>query len=108
MTGADAGAVVAVKVFVERNQIAPMRVALKFLRAAEDRPPALFVPQENSRQALGDFAGDLPQIQIDSRSSGIFDLEVITEKEVKFLQRLDEQVVDGKPDRTAPVGVPAK
>ena len=40
VAGADAGAVVAVEVFVERHEIAPMRVVLKFLRAAENRPAA--------------------------------------------------------------------
>src|SRR5258705_12594153 len=43
MTGADAGAVVAVEVFVEGDQVAPMRIFLEFFCAAEDRPAALFV-----------------------------------------------------------------
>ena len=39
---ADPGAVVAVEVFVEWDQITPVRVVLEFFRAAENRsPPSL-------------------------------------------------------------------
>ena len=38
VTGADAGAVIAVEVFVEGNEIAPIRIRLKFLDAAKHRP----------------------------------------------------------------------
>jgi hypothetical protein len=37
MAGADAGAVVAVEVLVERDEAAPVRVALEDLRSAVDR-----------------------------------------------------------------------
>src|SRR5258705_9735088 len=43
VTSADAGAVVAVEVFMEWDQITPMGIFLEFFRAAEDRPAALFV-----------------------------------------------------------------
>ena len=43
MTGADAGTVVAMKIFVERNQVAPVRIVLKLLGAAEDRPPPVLI-----------------------------------------------------------------
>ena len=39
MAGAESRAVVAVEIFVEQHVIAEMRIALKFLRAAKDRPP---------------------------------------------------------------------
>src|SRR5262245_55688521 len=45
MTGAEAGAVVAVKVFVEREVIAPVWVLLKLASAPVDRPPAMVVAQ---------------------------------------------------------------
>src|SRR5262245_62125362 len=41
MAGAQAGAVVAVEVLVEQDQIAPVRVVLEFLRPAVDRPAAI-------------------------------------------------------------------
>ena len=108
VAGADAGAVVAMKVFVKRDQVAPVGIFLEFFRAAEDRAPAMFILQKYSRQALGDFSGDLPQVQVDARAGRVFDFEIIAEKEMKLLQRLDEQIIDREPDRTAPVGVAAK
>ena len=44
MAGAEAGAVVAVEVFVEIDQIAPVRVFLELPRAAVDRTPAPLTP----------------------------------------------------------------
>jgi hypothetical protein len=43
VTGADAGAVIAVEIFVEQDQITPMRIVLKRLRTAVDRPAAVGV-----------------------------------------------------------------
>ena len=68
VAGADAGAVVAVKVFVKRNEVAPVRILLKFLRAAEDRTTAMFILQKYSREPLRDFTGDLPEVQADRPS----------------------------------------
>jgi hypothetical protein len=41
MTGADPGAVVAVKVLVEQKIIAPIGIVLEFLDFAENRPPTI-------------------------------------------------------------------
>ena len=61
VAGADAGAVVAVEVFMERDEVAPMGIVLEFFRAAEDRPAAMLVAQKYARQALRNFAGDCPR-----------------------------------------------
>ena len=52
MARADPGAVVAMEVFVERDQIAPVWVVLEFFRAAENRsPPSLpWQPVESCRK----------------------------------------------------------
>ena len=47
VAGADAGAVVAVEIFVEQQTVAPVGIFLEFLGAAEHRPPAGFVAQED-------------------------------------------------------------
>ena len=44
VTGADAGTVIAVKIFVEQDQITPMRIVLKRFRTAVDRPAAIGIP----------------------------------------------------------------
>ena len=49
MAGPDAGAIVAVKILVEEDVIAEVRIGLKFLRATEYRPPAMLVAQEQMR-----------------------------------------------------------
>jgi hypothetical protein len=47
MTCANAGTVVAVKVFVEGNEIAPVGIDLKFFDRAENRPATIRVFQED-------------------------------------------------------------
>ena len=94
MAGTDAGAVVAVKIFVERDEIAPMIITLEFFRPAEDRPAAGVVTQKDPRQTLRDLAGHIPEIRQPARTRRAFDFIIVAQKEVKFLQRLDEQVID--------------
>jgi hypothetical protein len=43
MDGADPSAVVAMKIFMQRNQVAPERVLLEFFRAAENRPAPMLI-----------------------------------------------------------------
>ena len=43
MAGANTGTVVAVKVFVERNKVAPVSVAMKLFDGAKNRPPLILV-----------------------------------------------------------------
>ena len=50
VAGAETGAVVAVEVLVEQEEIAPVRILLELPRAAVDGPPALAVLQEDARQ----------------------------------------------------------
>ena len=62
MAGTDAGTVVTTEVFIEQ-QIVPLgRIPLKLFGAAENRPPPVFVAQENAGQAIGDFARYLEQV----------------------------------------------
>ena len=77
MAGADAGAVVAVEVFVEQQIVAPMGIALEFLGAAKHRPPAALVAQKDPGQPIGDFAGDLEQVHQVAGARRALDLEVV-------------------------------
>src|SRR5687767_4180831 len=58
---AEAGAVVAVEILIERNAIAPVRVLLELFRAAEHRPPPRRIAQEDALQAIGDLGGHLEE-----------------------------------------------
>ncbi len=53
MAGAQAGTVVALKIFVEENQIPPVRVVLKDSLSAINWPLPCVVAQEKSHQASG-------------------------------------------------------
>jgi hypothetical protein len=47
MAGADAGAVVAVEVLVEEEEVAPVRILLELADPAVHRPAAVLVAQED-------------------------------------------------------------
>ena len=96
------------KVFGEQQIIAPVGIMLKLIRTSEDRPVALIVPQENPSQAALQFQTDLPQIQPLPRPGRTFDGEIIAEKVMKLLKRLNDQEVDRKPDWPPPIGIASK
>ena len=48
MAGADARTIIAVEILVERNQVAPVRIALKLLGIAEDRPSPILVARKDT------------------------------------------------------------
>ena len=52
VAGAHAGAVVAVEVFVEGQQVAPVRIALELVRAAEYGASPVGIAQEEARQPM--------------------------------------------------------
>ena len=54
VAGAEPRAVVTVEVFIEEDQIAPVRIVLELGGAAVDRPPSVGVAQERARQPAGD------------------------------------------------------
>src|SRR5438094_6106572 len=85
-----------------------MWVCLKLLQIAEHGATSPRVLQEYACHAARQFARYLPQVHHLSRSSRELDLEVVAEVVVKFLQRLDEQVVRREPDRSSPIGIAAK
>ena len=59
---ADPGAVVAVEVFVERDQIAPVRVVLEFFSGAENWSSLIGIDcKKMLHQPPRDFPGDLPK-----------------------------------------------
>ena len=59
MTGADASAVVAMEVLVEKNVVSPMRVGLEFLRASKNRSAPRAVPDKCADEALCQLLCDL-------------------------------------------------
>ena len=103
MAGAEALAGVAVEIFVEKNEIAPVGVGGKLGHAAVDRAVSMFVPQENSGEAPRDFGGNFGKREPVAGTRRELDFEIVAEVMMELLQRFDEQIVHGKPHRAAPI-----
>jgi hypothetical protein len=70
MTGAQAAPVVAVKVLVELDEIAPAGIALEELDVPVDRAPAIAVSQEDAREALRELLATSASVIIRPIPSG--------------------------------------
>src|SRR6516165_3115176 len=108
MARADAGSVVAVKVLVEVQQVAPVRIALKLFGSPEYRPAIAGVAQKYARQPLRQFVGGFVEREETARPVWTFNFEVVSVVVMEFLERLDNQIIDGEPDWSAPIGVSAE
>src|SRR6266446_7522671 len=108
MAGAEAGAVVAMKIFVEKDEVAPVRIALKALGAASYGPATARIAKKNMNEPPGDFRGDLPEIGFGAGIGGALHFEIFAVVVMIFLQGFDQQIINRKPDRPAPVRIPSK
>src|SRR5436309_5234648 len=108
MARADARAVVAVEVFVQPDEVPPVRIGLELGDASVDRPSPIRSAQENTGQASGELSRYVPEGRALTRSGRALDLKAGAVEVVELLEGLDQQVVDGKPDRSAPVGISAE
>src|SRR5262249_15811911 len=105
---ADRRAGVAVEILVKRNQIVPVRIGLKTRVVAEDRPAADRILQEDSRQPPRQLGRHLAERQHPAGTGRDLDPIVVAEIVMELLQRFDDQEIDWKPDRSAPVRVAAE
>src|SRR5262245_13395862 len=105
---AEADARVTVKIFVEQDVVAEIGVALQLVVVAVHRAAAGWIAQKETRQASGDFFRYFVDGDKAARARRAFDFEVVAVVVVKLLQRFDDQVIDGEPNRSAPVGIPAE
>src|SRR5438067_1624327 len=108
MAGADSLAGVAVEVFVKGDVVAPMWIGLELFKVAEDGALAVGAAQEDASEAAGDFGGDFPKVHHPARSRWAFYFEFVAVVVMELLERLDNQVVNWKPDWPAPVRVATK
>ena len=108
MAGADACAVISMEVLEEKDVVPPVGVDLEDLGVAVDGAAAAVIAFEDRDHSSRNLGGDFPEVQLLTRAGGALHREVVAEPVVVLLQRLDEQIVDGKPDRTAPVGIAAE
>src|SRR5262245_42301518 len=105
---ADAPTRVAVKVFVEQHEVAPMRIGVEHVGVAVHRTTALAVAQEDTGDAPRELGRNLAERHEVARAGRVLHLDVAAKEVVKALQRLDEQEIHREPDGPAPVGVAAE
>src|SRR2546427_7121017 len=108
MARANTGAVVAVEVFIQPDEVPPVGVGLELGDASVDRPSPVRPAQENAGQASGELRRHVPEGRARTRPGWALDLKAGAVEVVELLKGLDQEVVDGKPDRSAPVGVSAE
>src|SRR5579863_8967975 len=96
------------KVLVEQNVIAEVRVVGELRMVFEHWPTAICLLQEKARQTTAQFRGHLVKGEEFSGPSRTFDLELISVVIVKTLQGLDDEIVNWQPDGPTPVRVAAE
>ena len=62
MTGTESRAIVAMKVLVKEDVVAPVGICLEFLRATIDSSPAVFVAQTDTGESVGDLLAYLEEV----------------------------------------------
>src|SRR5256714_4006482 len=74
---AEAHACVAVEVFVEEKEVAPVRVVLKFCVPAVHGPSAFAVAREYTYESVGEAARHLVELNVSLAGDGAFDRELL-------------------------------
>src|SRR5262249_6606 len=108
MRRTEAGAGVALKIFVQEHQIFPVPIHPKDSVAPAHGSPPSPVQQEDSRQPPRELAGYVLKRHVPAGAGGALHLERVSEVLVVTMEGLDDQIVGRKPDWPAPVGVTAE
>jgi hypothetical protein len=105
MRGTETAAVVAVKILVKWEVVAKVRVCLELRVRAQTSSAPRLVAQEQPREPAAELVRNLEQVQVAPGAGGTLQLEIVAVVVVKFLERLDQKIIDRHPDRAAPVRV---
>ena len=108
MACAKTAAGFAVEVFVEQNEITPVRVGAVFVNFSVTRALASFIRQKDAREPARKLLRDFLECEHFSRTYWTLYFQLIAIEMVVAFERFDEQVIDRKPDRAAPVRVAAE
>src|SRR5580692_1630831 len=108
VTRTNASAVVAMEILVEEQQVLPMRIALEQFGPTGYGTTTVLAAHKNMNQAARNFSCHFPKIRFAARARWKFNFEILTVIMVILLQGLDEEIVQRKPDRPAPVRISAK
>src|SRR5260370_127952 len=105
MAGPQAAPGFTVEVFIKQNEVTPMRVAGVLVDLAVTWAFATFVRQKNTGKPERKFVRHFLERQHVSGADGTFHLERFAIEQVITLERFDDEKVDRKPNRPAPVRV---
>ena len=108
MAGTASPAGVSVEVFIEEDEVAPMRVGGKARLPAVAWAIAVAVGKEELNQAPGKLGRSLSEIHSDAGAGRDFHSKTVTIKMVVPLKGFDQQIVDWKPHRAAQFELPPK
>src|SRR5205085_997300 len=86
----EALAGVAVEIFVEEAQVAPVGIVAVVALLALPRPPGFFIRKEDGQQPAANFARHLAQSHLPTRASRTFHLKLVAVVVVIAFQGLDE------------------
>src|SRR5215831_17964379 len=85
-----------------------MWVHLHFLAGTENGAPPTLVAPEDIDQAVAQVTGDLLERSCLPGAGRKFHTEGGTEEPLELAQAVEDQIVDGQPNRPAPVRIAAK
>src|SRR5688572_23820572 len=108
MACTDASPRIAVEIFVEQREAAPVRIAGISRVISVAGASSGSVGQERFRKAAAQLSRHLKEIHVLTRSRGALDAYFVTVEMVIPFQSLDDEIVHRKPDRPAPIGIAAK
>jgi len=90
MASADTCAIVTVKILIEKDEVAPVWIALKKFRSACHGSAAAPITEENVNKPPGNLGRYLPEIGFRAGVRGALHFEILTIVVMKFLKRFDE------------------
>ena len=99
---------VAVEVFVEEDVVTPVRILGVAGEGAVAGPRPVVIRHEQGTEPLREFVGHAIEVYQLARSGRAFDPEGIAVIAVILAQSLDQQEVDGEPDRPTLIRVPTE
>src|SRR5258708_12786182 len=97
MVGADSGPIVAVKIFVEKDEVAPVWIALKEIDAARNGPAAVRITQKDVCEPPGNFGGDLPEIGFVAGMRRAFHFKIFALLVLKLLHPFPHYIITRNP-----------
>src|SRR5262245_50366194 len=97
-----------VEVLVEQHEVTPRGIFGVAAIVAVTRTLTARVGKKDARQARADLARHLVERAHDARADRAFDAEALAVEMMVALEGLEQEIVQRKPHRAAPIGVAAE